>query len=295
MSTKFVRVREHWEASLPAAHGGRVVFSELPRGDSPLFSTSICLNLVLVGSERYDIAGRTHNVAAGQLVLLDGGIKGRTVLPQRTITRGLCIYLPARLPGASSADGGPPVITGAIHLDAGAAPFARRLTQFGHALTQGAELSPRAASRVVLLTSRMIDCLAVDLSEKMQRTGARKPSTRQEIVQRIERARAFINDNPEQVTPLCDLSAIAGMSQFHFARCFRAVIGMSPIAYGTRLQLHAAHRLLRSGVPIEAVAERLGFADRSSFSRAFRRIFGTTPGAVLPVSHPIGAGRRTSA
>jgi AraC-like DNA-binding protein len=40
----------------------------------------------------------------------------------------------------------------------------------------------------------------------------------------------------------------------------------------------AAWYLLRTREPIEAIAERLGYADASSFSRTFRRWFEMAPG-----------------
>ncbi|WP_148861502.1 AraC family transcriptional regulator [Marinobacter fonticola] len=40
----------------------------------------------------------------------------------------------------------------------------------------------------------------------------------------------------------------------------------------------AAERLLRSTLPVRQVAEQTGFSDQASFTRAFRRVFGLTPG-----------------
>lgn len=47
------------------------------------------------------------------------------------------------------------------------------------------------------------------------------------------------------------------------------------------VRLTLADGLLRTGLPVEAVAERLGFAEASSFIRAYKRWAGMTPGELL--------------
>jgi len=47
------------------------------------------------------------------------------------------------------------------------------------------------------------------------------------------------------------------------------------------VRLTLADGLLRTGLPVEAVAERLGFAEASSFIRAYKRWTGMTPGELL--------------
>jgi len=44
--------------------------------------------------------------------------------------------------------------------------------------------------------------------------------------------------------------------------------------------LEAFERIQGSAISIEAIADDLHYHDRSSFSRAFRRVFGVYPGAV---------------
>ena len=59
---------------------------------------------------------------------------------------------------------------------------------------------------------------------------------------------------------------------------FMKTIGESPGAYFLRLRLNAARRLVRdSGTPLADIAARTGFSSAASFSRAFRKAFGTSP------------------
>lgn len=64
------------------------------------------------------------------------------------------------------------------------------------------------------------------------------------------------------------------------ARCLRRHTGMSPLQYHHSVRLEEAKRLLLgSGMPVQEVAEHVGFADVNYFIRMFRRIAGVTPGA----------------
>jgi transcriptional regulator GlxA family with amidase domain len=62
---------------------------------------------------------------------------------------------------------------------------------------------------------------------------------------------------------------------------FQKAIGESPGAYFLRLRLSAARRLVRdSRIPLADIAARTGFSSAASFSRAFRKAFGTAPSAL---------------
>jgi AraC family transcriptional regulator len=91
--------------------------------------------------------------------------------------------------------------------------------------------------------------------------------------------RLIAADADEQLA-LADLAGKAAMSQYHFLRTFRAVVGMTPHQYVLRTRLHrAAVRLRRSDDPVAAIAFGAGFNDLSTFNRRFRRLMGTSPTA----------------
>jgi AraC-like DNA-binding protein len=84
---------------------------------------------------------------------------------------------------------------------------------------------------------------------------------------------------PARAWGLADLAAAAGMSRSHFAYRFREVSGQPPLTYLTQWRIGLGARALReSDTTVAALAERLGYASESSFSHAFARITGTSPG-----------------
>lgn len=79
---------------------------------------------------------------------------------------------------------------------------------------------------------------------------------------------------------LDSLARIAGVGRFHFARSFKAALGVSPMTLVERARIDAAKALLARGpVAIAEVAASVGFADQSHFTRRFHRHTGTTPAA----------------
>jgi AraC family transcriptional regulator len=76
------------------------------------------------------------------------------------------------------------------------------------------------------------------------------------------------------------LATVAGLSAFHFQRCFKQTLGTSPHAYVLERRIARSKGLLTTTeASIGDVSARCGFADQSSFARAFHRITGLTPRA----------------
>ncbi len=74
------------------------------------------------------------------------------------------------------------------------------------------------------------------------------------------------------------LARVVDMSEFHFARLFKATTGTSPHQYimGCRIQL--VKTLLRSSnLLLGEIAYQAGFADHSHMGREFKRVTGLTP------------------
>jgi AraC family transcriptional regulator len=90
----------------------------------------------------------------------------------------------------------------------------------------------------------------------------------------------YIHDHIRESLDLCSISRAAGLSEFHFARLFKAATGVSPFQFVTRTRMERAKQLLRkTRLPIFEIAERVGFRKPSHFSARFRAVLGCGPDA----------------
>lgn len=81
-----------------------------------------------------------------------------------------------------------------------------------------------------------------------------------------------------QTVTLGSLAVAFGVSPRQLNRHFHAAGAASPMRAFRREWLREAIELIRTAsCPVEAIADDLGYSDRSSFSRAFRRAFGFYP------------------
>ena len=70
------------------------------------------------------------------------------------------------------------------------------------------------------------------------------------------------------------------MSRSAFAERFSRVLGIPPAHYA-EWRMQQARRLLRDRhLPIAEVAMEMGYTSEAAFSRAFKRIAGTSPGQI---------------
>ena len=94
----------------------------------------------------------------------------------------------------------------------------------------------------------------------------------------IARAFAEMTSRPSLPHTVRSLSHAVGLSRSAFMARFSAAFGESPMSLLRRVRMrHAADLLAANALSIDQVALNVGFQSRSSFTRTFRRYYGSDP------------------
>lgn len=94
---------------------------------------------------------------------------------------------------------------------------------------------------------------------------------------KLARALTAMHEHPGQGASLDALARAAGMSRSAFAVAFRDSLGTTPAQYLIELRVRLGQSMLLGGASVKAVSDELGYANASSFSRAFARACGCSP------------------
>jgi AraC family transcriptional regulator len=94
----------------------------------------------------------------------------------------------------------------------------------------------------------------------------------------LHRVKEYIEEHLSEGLSIANLSLIALMSEFHFARSFKATTGESPHRYVIQRRVERAKVLLSvTQLAIAEIAYRVGITNQSHFTAQFRKLVGTTP------------------
>jgi AraC-like DNA-binding protein len=272
MTAGFALLDHHLEAPRAVATDGRVVLSRLPAGRSAIGSAAPSVKLILSGEALYEVDGRGIRVRAGEMLYLDAGEEGACVHREESL--GLCLMLPPAA-GPTAAD---PLLGRAFAVSAATSNFGRALQAYGQRIAAapaaGQALAPTIIAHAEAAIAEPLDAGRAAAAG----LDAAKPSTRRDILQRLERARAHLHGNLHRNVALGELASVARLSQFHLARYFKRAFGAAPIAYHRALRLERAARFLSRGEgSVAQAAELIGYSDAVALSHAFRKHFGAPP------------------
>jgi AraC family transcriptional regulator len=138
----------------------------------------------------------------------------------------------------------------------------------------------RGAPAGVLYAEGLSCALIARLTEHYGAQGAAEPPSGHLSASARRSVLEYIDAHLAHDLSLADLAHTAGMSAWHFARCFKASLGISPHRYVRHCRLGAATRMLTSSpLPIAEIALTVGFSSQSHFTQAFREHTGMTPAA----------------
>ena len=156
------------------------------------------------------------------------------------------------------------------------------LTQWAGWLERMDWQQPTSRLQAQVLSHGVLDHLLLQAARPRQRDAVRRqsqgglaPTVRRRILAYID-ARLADGD----ALTLGQLSELACLSPYHFARMFRLSVGWSVHAWITRCRIRRAQELLtaKRSTTLEHIAAECGLGSASHLARHFRRHVGATPG-----------------
>lgn len=100
------------------------------------------------------------------------------------------------------------------------------------------------------------------------------------VDRRLRLALEFMHDNFSRELALDEIASAAYLSEYHFARLFKHIMGVTPHTYIANLRLERARKLLsENSFPISEIAAMVGYQSQSHFTKIFKSVSGMTPRA----------------
>jgi len=97
----------------------------------------------------------------------------------------------------------------------------------------------------------------------------------------VGQALALIHREPEKNWTVASLAKAVGMSRSGFSARFTNLLGESVMRYLTHWRMQLAHQQLQQTTDsLSILADRTGYQSEAAFCRAFKRVFGVSPGSI---------------
>lgn len=95
----------------------------------------------------------------------------------------------------------------------------------------------------------------------------------------IEESIRLMQNNIHRPLSLGQLSSAVGLNPSYFSRLFKSKMASPPLRYFQQLKMESARYLLsETDLPIQSIAQNLGYYDVFHFAKTFKNISGQSPG-----------------
>ena len=287
-----------------------LVFDELPRNGSlinysmlrdlkstPVVFRSFSIKYVLEGCENYTINGNRFQVQNQHYLLANTHSAGAVEIDSEKIVKAICIDIaPSVLSEVVGSYLEPDNSFSDLSLDrffttsdffesfypSDQTLLGKTLTGLGTELSTSPFEKHEFSKEFYYHLSEQLIADHIPIFKQLQSVRSVKAETKKELLRRVLRGKEYINTcymlplSIEQVAKECHLS------EYHFFRLFKAVMGISPHQYLIRKRIENAQILLNNkSYSVSDVAFLCGFADVFSFSKTFKKHTGTSPSFLL--------------
>lgn len=152
--------------------------------------------------------------------------------------------------------------------------------------------STRLGSEAIL--TRLLDVILIQAVRTWIEARAAEPSGWLGALQDrgIGTALGAIHGLPQEAWTVATLAERAGLSRTIFAERFVKLVGEAPLTYLTRSRMRLAAGILRRehSPPLIVVAAQVGYASEAAFCKAFKRVYGESPGRFRRRTNPAADG-----
>lgn len=263
-----------------------IVISRLRHFNNEIKGHSLSLKYALSGSASYHLPDRSFPLAKGGILIIPPQQKVEGLVKDPNTREGICLYFskamvneawqsilaPEDLEGGRLSGPGPEEFI-TLH-------FRDEEHQLHAALSQLARQEGEGANHTEAMMQICAFICRLQVKARKQFTSLRavKPSTQKEIIQRLYRVQQYIRNYYDTDIDLQTLSEEALLSKFHLLRYFHQAFGITPHQYLIQYRLEKSKELLQaSGLSVKSIAQKVGFANTPSYSKAFKKKYGFSP------------------
>lgn len=269
--------------------------SSLNQFEKSMECKGFAIKFVTDGVENYLVEKESYHVNKGSYLLLNGEKRAKVTIDSSKNVKGICINIdPIIINSVVSSL----VIPDSPAPELEAARFFQKDHFFEHqyrtnqtALGQQLELLKEDILAQNLLVNQINEELFFTLAYylvkdqthvygQLQSIQTIKVQTRRELYKKLCRGKLLMDDCFTQNLQISEIATEATMSDFHFFRLFKRVFGLTPYQYLLQKRLQYARLLLQEGQSVSQTAFDCGFADVFSFSKSFKKQFGTSPSKI---------------
>jgi len=265
-----------------------VVYSDLFCFENEITSNLLSLKYTIYGKEEFHFSNKSYSVPKGSLLVtppqqkIEGEVKGNRR------TQAVCVFFDQQLIAEANRS-----IVNPLDIDHEKAvedqdfiPLLLRENE--HRLHDAFLQIVNPVNQMELNSEVLLDLGMTICSQQSQvqkqynQLHAVRLVTKQEIIQRLFRAKHFIEDACMDTIDLESIAESAFLSKFHLLRYFKEAFGITPHQYVIHCRLEKAVDLIvNQRFSIGEIATKVGFADSPTFSKAFKKKYGYNPSMKL--------------
>lgn len=106
----------------------------------------------------------------------------------------------------------------------------------------------------------------------------------------VNKVKKFIKENMDENISIDDMAKEAGYSKYQFIRIFQKLTGITPGKYLNKIRIEKAQQyLIETILPLDIIAQKVGFNSLSAFITSYKNYTGHTPGFLRKNISPLGS------